>query len=185
VGLISAPPDDGTLAEAIGTLVSRYRSVVYGQALRVCRGNQDLADEVFQETFLRLFKWLRDRGSREPLHTFPRLLASFAHHAAVDVMRRELREAPTASEAEAWNVPAEGKEVDYETRVYLVYLLEHLDPRSKAVLELSYLQDLSAPEVGERLGLSPGNVRILRFRALEALRTLRKRDEIADSFEPL
>lgn len=184
--LVAKPSDDEVLARATAELITRYKSVVYNQALRVCGGNRALADEAFQETFLRLFTWLRDRENQDVLHTFPMLVSTFARRAAIDLMRREIRQTPTGSESEALDVPVPTDDwAVWETRAYILQLLEKLDERSREVLKLSYFDDLSATEIGLRLRLAPGHVRILRFRALEALRVLRRRDQIADQREPL
>jgi RNA polymerase sigma factor (sigma-70 family) len=181
--LASSSAKEPQLAQAVAELVTRYKGIVYNQALRVCGGNRALADEVFQETFLRLFTWLRSRKERHTLHTFPRLLSVFTKRAAIDLMRRETREM-SPSDTEAWWAPVEG-EVNWETKAYLLELLEWLDERSQEIVKLTYFEGLSAVEIGRKLGLSPGNVRILRFRALQALQERRKADELADSIEPL
>jgi RNA polymerase sigma-70 factor, ECF subfamily len=182
--LASGPAKEPLLALAVAELVTRYKGVVYNQALRICGGNRALADETFQETFLRLFEWLRSRQDKGTLHTFPRLLSVFTKRAAIDLMRRENRETPTGSRYEAEALPAED-EPSFETRAYAVELLEMLDDRSREVIRLTYFDGLSAVEIAQRLSLTPGNVRILRFRALEALRAMQQRDEMADSIEPL
>jgi RNA polymerase sigma factor (sigma-70 family) len=183
---IAKPADDDGLGRAVSELITRYKSVVYNHILRICHGNRALADEAFQETFIRLFTWLRDQEDREPLHTFAKLASTFASRTAIDLMRREIRQTPTGSEDEGLAVPAPAVEgTDWETRAYVVKLLEQLDERSREVLRLTYFDDLSATEIGVRLGLAPGHVRILRFRALEALRALKQRDELADWLEPL
>jgi RNA polymerase sigma-70 factor, ECF subfamily len=182
--LSSEPADEHVQAEAVAELVTRYKALVYNRALRMCAGNRALADDVFQETFLRLFSWLRNRRGRPPLHTFPHLLSTFVKRTAVDLMRKEKREVPTATFEDALSVATQ-EEPNWETRAYALELLEVLDSRSRKVVELSYIQGLSALEIAKVLKVTPGNVRVLRFRALEAMRARKQQDEMADLIEPL
>lgn len=182
--LASEPTEGVELGEVVAELITRYECVVYSRALRVCGGNRALADEVFQETFLRIFSWLQDRRDHKTLHTFPRLLSVFTKRAAIDLMRKENRETASGRAEEAALMPAED-EGAWETKAYAQELLEQLDPRSREIIRLTYFEGLSAVEIAKRLALQPGNVRILRFRALEALRARQEKDNFADLIEPL
>jgi RNA polymerase sigma factor (sigma-70 family) len=172
----SRPEQQDVFAAAVAELVMRYKSLVYSQALWVCGGNQALADDVFQDTFIRLFTWLQRRGGRTPIHSFSRLLKTFAKRAAIDLLRKEKRE-----------LPAPESEVDerWGTHLYVMEILELLDPRSRDVLWMTYFEGLSATEIAKRLKIKAGNVRILRFRALELLRECENRDKLADLVEEL
>jgi RNA polymerase sigma factor (sigma-70 family) len=167
-------PSSENFAEAVGELVMRYKSAVYRQALWICGGNRSLADDVFQETFLRLFAWLKQRRGQPPIHSFPRLLQVFAKRAAVDLVRKETRE-PSITPSVVKGDPLRD--------LYLVELLDSLDQRSQEVIRLTYFEGLTAPEIAKRLNLKAENVRILRFRALEALRERENQDELADLIE--
>jgi RNA polymerase sigma-70 factor (ECF subfamily) len=50
--------------------------------------------------------------------------------------------------------------------------MSRLDPSDRDVLSLSYVDALDAADVGHRLGLTPGNVRVRRHRALKRLKEL-------------
>jgi RNA polymerase sigma-B factor len=65
-----------------------------------------------------------------------------------------------------------------EVRLLVTNLLETLDERERAVIELRFFEDLGQPEIAERLGLSQSYVSRLIRRILESLR-----DEIGE--EPL
>jgi len=174
--LEQASQPEGPFAEAVAELVMRYKSVVYSQALAVMSGNHSLADDVFQETFLRLFNWVKRRKGKAPLHSFARLLQVFSKRTAIDLIRKnKLREPPPSPEADS----------DWESRLYIMELLERLDQRSQEVLRLTYFEGRSAPEIAKLLNLKSGYVRILRFRAIEALREFENRDKVADSLEEL
>jgi RNA polymerase sigma-70 factor (ECF subfamily) len=48
--------------------------------------------------------------------------------------------------------------------------VDALDERGRTVLMLSFVEECSADEIGSRLALSAGNVRVLRHRALLSVR---------------
>jgi RNA polymerase sigma factor (sigma-70 family) len=172
----SRPQNEEVFASAVADLVLRYKSLVYRQALWVCNENTSLADDVFQETFVRLFSWLKERKGKPPIHSFARLLRVFTKRAAIDMIRKERRQLPA---------PDEELENRWEQQIYIAEILEVLDDRSKEILTLTYFDGLTAPEIAQRLGLKTSHVRVLRFRALEMLREWRKRDEMADLVEEL
>lgn len=178
LGIATAPGDRPRFEEAIAELVLRYKNVVYTQALAVCGGQPALADDVFQETFIRVFSWLKDRRN-EPLHSFAGLLKSFSRRAAIDLLRKEGRDLTSGAESEPLDLP------DVELALYVQQLLEALDERSAKVLRLSYLEGRSGKEIADMLGTTPGNVRVLRYRALEAIRAQEVLDEYADQVEPV
>lgn len=175
--LLAAKSDDpAEFGQAVGELIMRYKSLVYSQALWVCSGNRSLADDVFQETFLRLFNWLKARHGEPPVHSFARLLQVFAKRAAIDMIRKDNRQIPA---------PVEEFDVHWEDHLYAMELMEWLDERSRQILYLTYFEGRTAPEIAKSLNLKAGNVRTLKFRALEALREWQNRDKIADLLEEL
>ena len=52
----------------------------------------------------------------------------------------------------------------------LVACLDHLHERERSVLVLTFCSEQSATEIAAALGLSSGNVRVIRNRALRRLR---------------
>jgi RNA polymerase sigma factor (sigma-70 family) len=172
----SDPQEGVAFAEAIAELVQRYKSVVYSQALSVSAGNQSLADDVFQETFLGLFKWLKSRRGAPPLHSFARLVQVFSKRAAIDLIRKNRLHD---------SLPEPTFDPKWEDRLYVKELMDAMDERSREIMRLTYFEGRSAPEIAKLLKIKAGNVRILRFRALEAIREWEKRDRVADVAEEL
>lgn len=176
LGIVTAPEAQPRFDEAVAALVLRYKSVVYAQAFAAGGRQGVLADDIFQETFIRAFSWLKaHRG--EPLHSFARLLRVFSHRAAVDLLRKE--GGHDLPEAETLVHP------DANLSLYVQQLLENLDERSARVLRLSYLEGRSAKEIAVILGITPGHARVLRYRALELIRAREVLDDYADQVDPL
>jgi RNA polymerase sigma factor (sigma-70 family) len=180
LAMAARPSNEKQFAEAVSILVLRYKNLIYRATLWRCRGNTALAEDAFQETFLRLFTWLRKRRGKPPLHSFARLLHVFAQGAIVDLMRKELGQ----SGPDVDLVPEpESSEVNLEDSLYVSELLEFFEPRCREVLRSTYFEGLSAIQIADSLGLTPENVRQLRFRALETLREMKVRDQELDSVE--
>jgi RNA polymerase sigma-70 factor (ECF subfamily) len=56
-----------------------------------------------------------------------------------------------------------------ERREHVRRALDRLEPADREILSLSYIETLDAADIGRRLGLTPGNVRVRRHRALRRL----------------
>jgi RNA polymerase sigma-70 factor (ECF subfamily) len=74
-------------AEAFGALVRRYEGELYGY-LRRYLGDSDLADDVFQNTFLQLYTKIGQYELGRPVRPW---LYAIATNQAIDALRRENR----------------------------------------------------------------------------------------------
>src|SRR5947209_12741738 len=87
-------PDEELLAmfrrgqrDAFGVLVRRYERELYGY-LRRYLGDSDLADDVFQNTFLQLYTKIGQYEAGRPVRPW---LYTIATHQAIDALRRNGR----------------------------------------------------------------------------------------------
>lgn len=71
-------------AEALRHLVQRYRSLLYGYAYALC-GNGAEADDIFQETWLRVIR----HAARFRAGNFKGWLLRIAHNVAIDRIRKK------------------------------------------------------------------------------------------------
>lgn len=133
-------------------------------------GNRPSADDVLQETLMRIYRklrWLDDPtvfrpwayriASREAFRFLARQQRWQARHvddSALDVMPDTAAEVPDPSELER--------------------LVEQASPASRAVLILHYQHDLTIDEVGAVLGIAPGTVK---SRLAYGLRRLRETEK--------
>jgi RNA polymerase sigma-70 factor (ECF subfamily) len=104
----------------------------------------------------------------------PRVLASFvlgtcrkvvANLRRGDRRRRELLERHGRELVPAAAEPEPTLDLDR-----LVRCLGGLSPRERTVIVSSFYAERSADEIGTELGLTPGNVRVVRHRAIASLR---------------
>jgi RNA polymerase sigma-70 factor (ECF subfamily) len=157
--------DRGAEAELFRRLAPRVR--LYGlRHLRDPAGADDLVQDVLLLTFdsLRAGKVQeRERLASFVLGTCRRVVIGIRRGAA---RRERLLEqfgpglAPAAAASDAASLDIE----------HLTRCLERLAERERAVVVLSFYSERGSDEVAAELGLSPGNVRVVRHRALARLR---------------
>src|SRR5207244_1471298 len=75
------------VGEAFGVLVRRYEGELYGY-LRRYLGDRDLADDVFQNTFLQLYTKIHQYETGRPVRPW---LYAIATNQAIDALRRQNR----------------------------------------------------------------------------------------------
>ncbi len=158
--------------EAFGQLVRRYEKELYGY-LRRYLGNQDLADDVFQNTFLQLYtksgKYEQGRPVRPWLYTI-------ATHQAIDALRRngrhqavsldQVREESPDGESRSLVDMIEargGGPVDQaqsaEGRERVRASVDRLPEFLKQVVVLAYYQGLKYREIADILDIPVGTVK--------------------------
>jgi RNA polymerase sigma-70 factor (ECF subfamily) len=150
---------------ALGALLKRYQGLVYAIALDLT-ADRSLADDVFQETFVRLAVWLRKNPGAD-IRSFARLLAAFVRRTALELGRSGRKFAPLMDLAVSSPVVQ---------RIYARELLSAVPPQARRVLELTLLDGLSSQEVAKVLDLSAENVRVIKHRALRVIRQEQARD---------
>ena len=153
-------------ANALAALMDRYKRLVYAIAYDLAR-DQSLADDVFQETFVRLTIWLRHHPDTR-IESFRRLLAAFVRRTTLELGRAG-RHGRTIEEEPSVESPV-------VLQIYAAELLELLAPQSRRVLELTVIRGLSSQEVAARLRLSAENVRVIKHRAIRLIREQQNED---------
>lgn len=151
-------------AEALLCARLRPRICVYG---RRHLGDHGAADDLAQRVLTVLVEKLRNGGLDDPDRTLAFVLA--VSRRAVSVARRGTRRrvAAMASYAAASSDtvvrPPAAETPD------LARCLEALADRERATIVLSYYAELESDDIGRELGTTPGNVRVLRHRAMAKL----------------
>lgn len=176
--LVSAAQEGS--ASAWATLVVRYESRIYNQALRLT-GNPSDAVDLVQEVFLGVYRNLeRFRGDAK----FSTWVFRIVHNKSVDMLRRSAN-APGAGDSEdiIANLPAiESYEPDAQLtstqrneRVQM--MLAALPPEQRWVVELKIFQALTFEEIAELQGVSDNTAKT---RFYSALKRLQKTMNIAE-----
>ncbi len=162
---------------AFGELVGRYADTLLGYLVRMT-GDRQHAEDLFQETFLRVHRHagrFRDDGR------FKTWLFTIATRRSIDLLRKRGRrpawlsldvEPATANRAlelcdaagdPAWQ--AERSDVKEQVRA----AVDSLPGQQRAVLLLAYFHGLSYPEAAAALQCSVGTVKTHMSRALKTL----------------
>jgi RNA polymerase sigma-70 factor (ECF subfamily) len=159
-----ADGDSEVEAELYRRLAPRVR--LYG--LRHLR-DPAAADDLVQDALLMAFEMLRTGKVREPEHfvsfvlgSCRRIVADFRRGAA---RRQRLLERFGAELAPAAVCDAPRVDLDHLARC-----LERLPERDRSVVVMSFYVEAGSEQIGLELGLSTGNVRVVRHRALVRLR---------------
>jgi RNA polymerase sigma-70 factor (ECF subfamily) len=151
--------DQAAEAELFRRLAPRVR--LYG--LRHLR-DPAAADDLVQDVILMTFDALRDDRVREPDR-----LASFVLGTCRRVVAGQRRGAAHRSELapRPADAPGEWPALDL---AHLARCLQRLSERERSVVVLSFYAERDSAAIGSELGLSEGNVRVVRHRALARLR---------------
>jgi RNA polymerase sigma-70 factor, ECF subfamily len=187
--------------DALAMLYDRHVSGVYATALRVC-GNDSLAAEVVQDTFLGL--WNRAERYDPARGSLATWLQTIARNRSIDRLRAATRRPTTtfsSLEAGALDPDAMGDwltataelvaagqrdatpEVALaasEDRTMIGEALASLRPTDRSVILLAYQSGLSQSEIAARLNWPLGTVKTRTRRALHELRARLEQTEVVE-----
>jgi RNA polymerase sigma-70 factor (ECF subfamily) len=158
--------------EAFGALVRRYERELYGY-LRRYLGDPNLADDVFQNTFLQLYTKIGKYEAGRPVRPW---LYTIATHQAIDALRRSGRHQVLSLDQQREELPngdvhsllnllesrgpgpvdaAQSEERRQQVRASVEALPEFL----RQVVLLAYYQGLKYRDVADILGIPVGTVK--------------------------
>jgi len=159
---------------AFDRIFIEYATPIYNYALRMV-GDADRAADIAQDTFIKAYRKLDQLAAASSTRSW---LYRIATNTAIDEMRRRRPTMPIdGSEERPVELPDGGP--GPETQVLSGLLDErigrallHLKPNHRQCLILSDIEDMSASQIGEVLGMSSGAVRVLLCRARGEMRRL-------------
>ena len=153
------------------SLYDRYASRVYGLTLRVL-GDAMLAEEVTQDTFLKL--WSRARQFDSNKGELTPWLLTIAHRTALDRLRLENRRMPVSNPQdpeETWPLIPDETTQNGEARWRSLYFaVQSLPEEQRQVIDLAYYKGMSQSDIAEVLGWPLGTVKTRVRSAMQALR---------------
>jgi RNA polymerase sigma-70 factor (ECF subfamily) len=155
------------LREAERALCRRYAPRIRLYGLRHLR-DEDRARDLVQTVLLAVLQAAREKRVREP-EQLVRFVLGTCRNAVLRARELDRRASPAQEDV---LVAAAGSEAprDPVNAAVLLRCLGSLGDRARRVLELSFHEELESGEVAIRLALTQGNVRVIRHRALAALR---------------
>ena len=169
---------------ALSILIERHKSKIYGFIYSKIL-DRDAADDIFQDTFIKVIKTLKGNSYNEEGKFLPWVMR-IAHNLVIDSFRKN-KKMPMFRETEEFsifsimsdNVPnIESQLISDQVEVDLVKLLKELPADQKEVVEMRIYQDLSFKEISELTGVSI-NTALGRMRyALMNLRRIIEKNQI-------
>lgn len=153
-------------ATAYRELSERHIAGILNFAFRMLRDRQE-AEDVTQETFLRLWKRAHDYQAKQKPSTW---LYTIARNLCIDRLRKKHPQGSddeVAADSVSPNRMLERKHVSSLVRG----AIQALPERQQTALTLSHFEGLSNPEIGEVLGVKVEAVESLLSRARRKLRT--------------
>ena len=157
---------DGTSREAEAALCTRFgpRAQLYGRKhLR----DEDRARDLAQAVLLAVLEAARAGRIEDPAH-LDRFVLGTCRNLAHRMRDVDARAQPTdVAELDVRSFVPEATSLDVGA---LTQCLSKLDPRARSVVFLSFHEEKAAEEIATALDTTPGNVRVLRHRAIAQLR---------------
>lgn len=152
--------------DAMGVLFDRHHRAVHALCVRLGH-DSDLADDVTQEVFLRVWRYAGSFRGRSAFRTW---LYRLTYNAFADSQRRDSRRRETS--ALELVEPDSPPEEIADRHVLLEAALSKLAPEQRTVLVLSRYHGLGYDEIGRIIDCSPGAARVRLHRAMNELRQL-------------
>jgi RNA polymerase sigma-70 factor, ECF subfamily len=156
--------------EALGVLFKRHHPRIHALCCRLT-GDADAADDLTQDTFLRV---LRYRHAFRGDAAFSTWLHRLAYNVCCDYLRRSQREEflgdADRTEQRATD-RSDGSDTD-ATHARLEAAMARLSPEQRAVLVLRRYDDLGFAEIARVLECTPVAARVRAHRALHELREI-------------
>ncbi|AWI26378.1 RNA polymerase sigma factor [Flavobacterium pallidum] len=169
---------------ALATLIKRHQSKIYGFIYSKV-SDRDIADDIFQDTFIKVIKTLKSNSYNEEGKFLPWVMR-IAHNLIVDHFRRN-KKMPMSRDTEEYSVFSymSDNEPNIEARMItnqiekdLQKLIMELPDDQREVLMMRIYQDLSFKEISDLTGVSI-NTALGRMRyALMNLRKIIEKNKI-------
>lgn len=159
---------------AFETLFNRYRDGIHKLYLHRTGGNSDDADDLLQETFIKVYLNLE----RYDMHyTFGQWIYTIARNTFIDFVRKRREDCPLSiSPGESRTINPISHEATPEERyinrqrgTQLENYLSKISPRYRHLIELRFFKEYSYEEIAAEMSLPLGTVKTHIHRAREQL----------------
>jgi len=160
--------------EAFSVIVDRYQDNVYNLALRIC-GNREDAEEVAQDSFVKVFRSLGSFKGKSSLSTW---IYRIVYNTSITFVKKHrygvlslqdfpadavdfIRDCETDADAE----------IEYRKTI-LAFALQKLEFEDRAIITMHYYEDMSQNEISTITGLSGSNVKVRLHRARKKMQEI-------------
>jgi len=145
---------------ALECLISRHKDKVFTSILFIVK-DQALAEDIFQDTFIKVIDTLRSGKYKEEGKFLP-WVTRIGYNLCIDHFRR-LKRAPTVTTSEGFDLfnmldfadgNAEEDVIMDQTRTKVRHLIDHLPEEQREVVILRHYSELSFKEIAEMTNVS-------------------------------
>ena len=145
---------------ALSILINRHQSRLYGFIFSKIQ-DRDAADDVFQDTFVKVIRTLK-RGNYNEQGKFLPWVMRISHNLVIDYFRKNSRmpKFKNKNEFDIFSIISddslniENKMIDKQIENNVRVLLDELPDEQKAVIKMRIYQDMSFKEISESTGVS-------------------------------
>lgn len=155
---------------AFGSLYERYADAIFRYVLFQVGGNKLEAEDLTEDVFLRAFKLVLKKRKRDA--SFKALVYRIAHNLVIDRYRTH-KASVSIDQVEELRDLSPHPESQIQTKELSAELAEavnQLKPKMQKVIVLRFVVGANTSETAEIMGISESYVRVLQYRALNALR---------------
>ena len=162
--------------DAFGMLVERHSIRLFQLVYRMT-GNEQDAEDMVQETFLRAYKQLNRFESRAGLGTW---LHRIAANCSLDLLRKRKRQDERVDAVQleseqpipdlSSHAPPDDQVYHLEVQQKVEAVLEQLTPMERTAFVLRHFEGRSIEEIGRALGTGPSATKQGIFRAVQKMR---------------
>lgn len=163
-----AAVDPSTAEALMRQIVDEYRRPLHRFLTRLLLGQQDLAEDLVQETLLRAWRHAETLAADPP--KIAPWLYTVARHLAIDAMRARRARPTEVSLPDLNRAASTDDEMDRVVNIHAVRLaLGRISPEHRDVLVEMYYKGASVAEAAARLGIPEGTVKSRAYYAVRAL----------------
>ena len=161
---------------AFNILVDRYKDLVFSLALKMVK-NREEAEEVAQDTFIKVFKSLSKFKGDSKFSTW---IYKIGYYASLDVVKKNKRQINSINidEFNEGNIGSMQDGLKYleakERKKVINDALLRLDEDEQVILTLYYFEEMPLKEISKVVNLSLENIKVKLFRARKKLFSLLK-----------
>lgn len=162
-------------SDALEVLLDRYRGGLHRLCLSRTGGNADDADDLMQDTFIKVFMNL---DKYDPSYTFGQWIYTIARNTFVDYMRRRrddlIIELEPSAGRMAVNPPSsdaspEERVINTQRGAQLESYLEGMNERYRTLIRMRFFEERTYEEIASELAIPLGTVKTQIHRAREQL----------------
>ncbi len=169
-------------------LVERYQKRIYFSARRAVNGDHDEADEITQETFVKMYEALDSFRGEAKLYTwlYRIMMNAVIYRSRRKKVRKNVGLDEVAETLESIEIGAHEKMESAETTQLIEQAIETLPPKQREVFMMRFYDEMPYEEIAQISGTSIGGLKANYFHAAKKIAEyvqLRTKERVAISSE--